>query len=123
MELIKRADLPQVELRTERVTVESLGGDVLVRGRMLAQSLQLAKLHESALSPVEGESEEEAQARAGAEIGSMTLAMQVLDGDEQPLMPASKWAIWGASHNKEFGELYAACKRVSGEAPEAAEKN
>jgi hypothetical protein len=123
MELVKRADVPQVELRTERVTVEALGGDVLVRGRTLAHALRLANLRARAVLPQDGETEDDAQARAGAEIGAATLALQVLDGDEQPLMPADKWGIWGASHGNDFERLYAACERVSGADEEAVAKN
>lgn len=121
MDLIKRADLPQVELRNERVTVESLGGDVLVRGRMLADTLRLAQL--AVALPLEGETDDAARARAGADRATAMLACQVLDADEQPLMGAKQWAIWGGSHPGEFQRLYVACERVAGGKKDIVEKN
>jgi hypothetical protein len=123
MELVNRADLPQVELRTERVTVESLGGDVLVRGRMLGQSLYLAQLRAGVSAKLDGENDDEAAMRAGAEYASAVLACQVLAADEKPLMTAQQWATWGGSHALEFNTLYDAAMRVSGDRVEDVQKN
>jgi hypothetical protein len=122
MELLKRADLPKVELRSERVTVSSLGGDVIVRGLMLAQSLQLAHVRAKAAAQAEGETVDDAQMRAGATYAAAVLACQVLDADDQPLMSAEQWSIWGGRHADEFQQLYDAATRANGGAGEA-EKN
>lgn len=122
MDLVKRAALPQVELRTERVTVESLGGDVIVRGVMLADTLRLAQLRARAARPLEGETDDDAQLRAGAEYAAQVLALQVVDGDGEPLMPATQWSIWGGGNAGEFNRLYDAAARLRGEAGDT-EKN
>jgi hypothetical protein len=122
MELLKRADLPQVELRTERVTVESLGGDVQVRGLMLAQMLRLAQLRGKAADKQAGESDDDAKLRAGAEYAAQVLASQVVDADGTPLMSSDEWSIWGGCNASEFNELYDVAARMRGEAG-AAEKN
>lgn len=123
MELVKRADIPQVELRTERVPVPSLNGDVLVRGRLLSDTLRLAQLRATAGEKREGETDEDAQMRAGAHYAAAVLACQVLDADEKPLMSIEQWGIWGGSHAAEFNVLYDAAMRVSGDRVEAVEKN
>jgi hypothetical protein len=123
MEVITRAEVPAVELRTEEVELASLKRKVVVRGRLLQHTLRLAQLRESLIKPLEGESEADAEARAVAEISTRQLAMQVLAGDGEPMWTAAQWGIWAGSNAAEFAQLQTACDRVSGTSVEIAEKN
>lgn len=119
MTAIKRADLPQVELRSEEVPVPSLGGDVVVRGLMLAEVLRLERLRLKEATPTAGESEDDARSRNWATFAAEALAAQVFDCDGDPLMTAAKWSIWAAANAVEFADLYNATARLRGELGEA----
>jgi hypothetical protein len=123
MEVLKRADIPQVELRTERVTVESLGGDLIVRARDLPLTLRLASLRARLVKPEEGETADDAQTRAGAEYAAQVLAKQVVDADGEAVMTAAQWSIWGGTRYGEFIRLYEKAEELSGGDREAVAKN
>lgn len=122
MAVLKRADVPQVELRTETVTLKSLGAEVIVRGRMLAETMALSGLQATSAKPRDGESAEDAQVRAGADIVAFTLANQVVLEDGEPMWSARQWSVHGAAHPNEVVELHGIAQRLSG-VGEDVEKN
>lgn len=113
MALVEQAADPC--LPSEEVTVESLGGEVLVRGMDMPQMLQYIAGRRSAAAPKAGESEEEANVRAGTEAVAKALAVTVLRADRQPLYTEQQWRAWGAQHLPEAMKLFSAAMRLSGQ--------
>ncbi len=123
MELLERGAVPTPTLRTEEVPMASLGGKVIVRGRLLAQALALNTLHLEAAVVRDGETPSQAAERAGAEIVARTLAGQVLLGDGKPMWNAEQWSIHGAAHPEEVIALHHVAQRLSGAVAEDVAKN
>ncbi len=123
MAFVNPDELHAPVLRTEIVTVESLGGDVLVRGRKLAESMRLSTIRQKVPTQQEGESPEDAEVRAVAEMVTLTLAMQVCDGGGRRLWSAEQWAIWGGAHPSDLARLHEVAERLSGSNTEAVRKN
>lgn len=123
MEVLERAAVAPPQLRTERAQMESLKGEVIVRGRLLAQTLELYTLQASALEPREGETPEQAKVRAGAELVAHALAHQVVLADGQPMWTAQQWLIHGGEHPQEVVALHAVAQRLAGAVTEDVEKN
>lgn len=114
MELLERADVSRPVLATEPAPMESLRVMVLVRARMLAETLEVLALHAHALQPREGESAERAQVRAGAEIVAQTLAHQVVLADGKPMWTAEEWLVHGGKYPGEVMRLHAIAQRLAG---------
>lgn len=123
MELLQRSAVPVLALRTERVPMASLGAEVIVRGRVLEQTLALFALHASVLTPREGESDAEAKVRAGADLVANTLAHQVVLADDLPMWSAAQWRVHGGAHPDEVMVLHAVAQRMAGAVVEDVEKN
>lgn len=123
MELLQRSAVPALILPIERAPMASLGAEVVVRGRVLEQTLSLFALHATVLTPREGESAEQARVRAGADLVAETLAHQVVLGDGLPMWSAEQWRVHGGMHPDEVMALHAVAQRLAGANAEDVEKN
>lgn len=123
MTVLERGSVPEPVLRKEAVPVESLGGDVVVRGLELTELLMLSGIQRALREPLEGETEDAAHARAGAQIVAKTLHVAVLMADGKPLWSEAQWNVHGAKHLHEAMGLYNKVNQLSGQDAEAVEKN
>jgi hypothetical protein len=120
--VVARNSVPVVELPTECITVEPLGGDVLVRGMDMPQLLRFSAARRRLTEARAGETQPEADERALAELVPLALAMLVLADDGQPLFTETQWRAWGATQAAVALELFAVAMRLSGGEREAEKK-
>lgn len=123
MALIKRNATPTPTLRRETVEVNALGGAVIVQAQLLSQRLELVALNAHLSVPVGAETEQQAAARAGAQMVSHTLARCVVLEDGAPLYSASEWDTFGAVHPGEVLMLFRKARVLNGQDEEETEKN
>lgn len=106
--MIKKSALPAPSLLEEVVSVPELGGDVLVRGMLLKDRLEI--------SIVDGY----------ARMASMLAACVFADnetGERVPLYSAEEWERVGARHYAATLKLWDVTRRLSDIDGEEAEKN
>jgi hypothetical protein len=135
MALLQRADVPgAVTVRQEIVHVASLGGEVIVRGRLLAETLLLQALGRAEADEGDGEGaapakkltarqRKERDVRRGVDLVCETLHMQVVLEDGEPMFSAEQWQQHGAQHPTELLDLYKVAERLAGADTEALAKN
>lgn len=123
MSLIERSAVQAPVLPKETVPMPSLGGDVIVRGLLLSERLTLSALSGQLSEPHPGESVELAQARAGAQMVSHTLARAVVLADGQPFYSVAQWDQFGAKHTGDVLALFQASRRLNGYDEGDTEKN
>lgn len=125
MPLIKREQIPAQasELPCETVTVEALGGDVLVKGMDLPALMLFYSVSGRASTPLDGESKEQANQRGGLQAVSTALAMGVYADDGLPVFSEAQWRTWGADHTGEAMKLFRLVMKLSGTDAEAERKN
>jgi hypothetical protein len=117
---IKREDVKEPSaVRQEEVPVDAIGGDVIVRGLMLADRLQLWAEEQ----PQGAETPEDASRRSKATIIERQLARMVVLDDGQPLWSADQWKAFGQQHADEAFRLYNLGNSFSGGDTKAIEKN
>lgn len=104
---LKKSDIQTPVLPKEAVPVDSLGGEVIVRGMLLKD--RLALLSDSEM-PVN-------------EHPASLLAACVVDADGLPVFTQEEWEIYGAQHFDDALTLFNAVRRVSGLNTEVIEKN
>lgn len=107
--LLKRSEIPGPVLRSELFLLESLGGEVTVRGVTLSERLDISRRSE-----VETYS-----------IISRTLAVSVEADDGLPLFTEAQWEAFGAGNLEACVDLFNVSRRLSGmgsEGEEAIEK-
>jgi hypothetical protein len=121
MALIDRSEVAAPCLPIEEVPVESLGGEVFVRGMDLPQLLAFFAASQRSVLP--GETEEAANQRAGAAAVSIALACTVLASDKKPLWNEEQWRAFGAAHMGDAMRLFRIAMRLSGQDGEAERKN
>lgn len=115
MALIERSAAPVAPiLPKETVPVAELGGDVIVRGMLLSESMALAGLSADLAEIKPGESTEQAQRRAGREIVFFTLASCVVLADGLPFWTAAEWDAFGSKHPAVVLDLYKKSRRLGG---------
>jgi hypothetical protein len=102
---------------------DELGGDVIVRGMLLSERLENDALNQKAREPLEGETEDQARARAGSLVTPRLLHKCVVDDAGNPLMSVREWDVCGAAHSDTFFRLFHVALRLSGQDSKAAEKN
>lgn len=102
---------------------EPLGGDVILRGMLLSERLENDALNRQAREPLEGETEEQARARAGALVTPRLLHKCVVDERGQPLLSVHEWDVFGAGQPGELFRLFNIAMRLSGYDSKAEEKN
>jgi hypothetical protein len=110
-------------LPRETVQVDSLGGEVIVRGLLLSERMRNDRLNEFARQPLDGETEDDARARAGSLVVPRVLAQTVIDADGQPLMNATEWDQFGSVNRSDVFHLFNTAMRLSGQDQAAIEKN
>lgn len=122
MPLVSRqaAEAAQTKTPTKEVPMASLGGDVVVRGMSLIEHLSFEAWKRSASKPREGETEEDANLRAGVAVVMRRLATQVVLEDDKPMWPAERWAEHARAHLAEILEVHKACLSLNGEDAEPA---
>jgi len=123
MALLKRNEVKTPSLRKETVTVEALGGDVVVRGLLLSELIERHQVVQSSKKQAAGETAEQAAARAGAQICALTLAKTVCLADGEPLYSVHEWEMFGAQHPGQALQLFHVSERLSGQVAGAVEKN
>lgn len=102
MGLLKRNEVRKPSLAKETVTVEALGGDVVVRGMKLAERLAFGKA-------TQGDEAGHAQYESVA----MVLAWCVLDDAGAPLFTQDEWSAFGSHHLDEAVRLFTVVQRLS----------
>ena len=123
MALIERSQVKAPSLPRETVAVQALGGDVIVRGLLLSERMQLSGLNAHLSQPEPGESEEQARSRAGGHLVSFTLARAVELADGQPLYTQPQWDAFGAEHPEAVLDLFQRARVLGGQDQAAAAKN
>ncbi len=123
MALLNRNQVKTPTLRKETVAVAALGGDVVVRGLLLSELIELRQFVQSQKQPAVGETPEQAAARAGAQTCAITLAKTVCLADGEPLYSVREWEVFGAQHPGQAIDLFGVAQRLSGQVAEAVEKN
>lgn len=119
--MVARSAAPVVELPRETVTVEALGGDVIVRGMDMPEMLRFAAAKRRLTTARDGETVEQAEERSVSEVVPFALSMVVLADDGLPLYTERDWRIWGARNASSALELFAVAMRLAGN-DSAAEK-
>lgn len=102
---LKKSDIKKPVLPKEAVQVDELGGEVIVRGLLLRQRLELF-----------------GNKQAEARIGQM-LAATVIDAEGLPVFTADEWEEFGAVHFDACLKLFTVAQRLSGMALEVERKN
>jgi hypothetical protein len=100
-----------------------LGGDVLVRGLLMTQRLANDRLHVAARKPRDGETDEEAQARAGSQMVTRMLHQSIVDPDGKPLCSEAEWDRLGSQNRYEVFRLFNIAMQLSGHDLELSAKN
>lgn len=103
---LKKSDIAKPSLPMEAVEVPELGGEVIVRGLLLSERLDLV-LHED---------------EGIARIPRM-LSTCVIDADHKAIFTADEWETYGARHAASALKLWEVAKRLSGMDREDTEKN
>ena len=109
MALIKRDQVTPPTLRTETVTVEPLGGDVIVR--------ELTFTERQTLIQAFGKDKKSTNSTL------LLLHLSVVDADGEPVFTAEQWDVFGGKHKAEADKLFIKAVDVSGFDGEAAKKN
>ncbi|MDM0086751.1 MULTISPECIES: hypothetical protein [unclassified Variovorax] len=120
---VSREDVSVPGLPEEEVPFPPFNGDVLVRGLLMSRRLANDRLHVAALRPLEGESEEQAHARAGSQIVTRMLHHSVVDAGGTPLCSEEEWDRLGALHRIDVFRVFNVAMRLSGHDLELATKN
>lgn len=104
---LSRSQLTLPQLPQETVTVEALGGEIILRGMLLSEHLDLVQRRE--------------------EIGyrrlSYTLAACAVDEEGKPLMTVDEWERFGAMHSEQAFTLFGIANRLSGLSPPEEKKS
>ena len=122
---LDRSQIQLPELPKETVLVESLGGEVIVRGMLLSERLTNDGLRASERKPREGETDDAAHARAGAAVIFRVLHICVVDDSGNRLMTVQEWDQFGtaAAHQNDAFRLFNTAMRLSGQDLGDVEKN
>jgi hypothetical protein len=99
MALLKRSDVLVPMVPEEQVPVAELGGDVIVRGLLLSERLQLALEVSSGTSHTKSV--------------PVMLSMCVLDADRQPLMTIDQWEAFGVKYQTVCLDLWNKAQTLS----------
>lgn len=118
MALISREAIVQVALPEEETPLPEVGGSVLVQGMDLPRLQRFAAARRRALEPKAGETEADAQERAGTELLPLALELCVLAGDGLPVYSYAQWASFAARHPEQAMALFSQAMRLSGQGDE-----
>ncbi len=120
---LERNQIKPPVLQKQSVQVDALGGEVVVRGLLLSERLELSALNGHVSQPKAGEGDDQARARGGAVMVAHTLARTVLLADGLPAYTAQEWDEFGATHPDAVLELFKVSRRMGGQDLEDVEKN
>jgi len=120
---LDRSQIKLPELPKETVAVESLGGEVIVRGMLLSERLASDNVHAASRNPREGETEDDAHARAGTAIVFRVLHTCVVDDSGKRLLSIEEWDAFGTAHQTDVFRLFNTAMRLSGQDLGDVEKN
>lgn len=115
MTLVTRDAITPVVLPQEEAPLPEVGGSVLVQGMDLPRLQRFAAARRRALQPKPGETEADAQERAGSELLPLALEMCVLAGDGLPVYSYAQWASFAARHAQQAMGLFVQAMRLSGQ--------
>lgn len=104
---LKKSDIPRPLPPAEAVHVDELGGEVIVRGLLLSERLEIAAGR--------GESRFDGVPKL--------LALTVVDADQVPIFSVQEWEAFGARHFEAAWKLFTVSQRISGMGGGDAEKN
>ena len=104
---LKKSDIPRPLPPAEAVPVEALGGEVIVRGLLLSERLEIAV------------------STSGSRFKQIPklLALTVVDADQLPIFSETEWEAFGARHFDAALSLFKVAQRLSGLDGDDAEKN
>lgn len=108
MAVIKRDTLPTPTVPKETLAVEALGGEVVVRGLLLSERMQVQR---QIVTLRKADAGDEGAVHA---ILPVLLALCVLDADGLPVFTQDQWQAFGARHADQAVELFNAAWRLSG---------
>lgn len=123
MALLERSRVKAPVRPMETIPCDALGGDVIVRGMLLSERLEMQALNALMSEPAAGETEQQARARAGAQMTAQMLARCVILGDDKPLFTVTEWDQFGARHPEAVLDLLRVAQRLSGTDEQDIEKN
>ena len=109
MATLTRNQIAMPALPRETVAVPPLGGDVIVRGLLLRERLELS---------VEQRKDGNSFRRT-----AQMLARSVVDDQDQPLLSEAEWEAFGGLHPGAALDLFGVAYRLSGFNVEVVEKN
>ena len=115
--------LKEPVLPKEAVPVAELEGEVIVRSLMLDEHLALSSQRARLAVPADGESQDDANARAGAAMVPRTLAAACINPDGSPFWSTEQWRVFGARHPVPALKLFGVAMRLSGQDMEHERKN
>src|SRR5574337_1282139 len=99
MALIKKSDVQRPVVREEIVPVSGLGGDVLVRGLLLSQRLELSL---------------RTSGQVTFEQMPQLLELCILDADGESIYTAAEWELYGAKNFADTMLLWDKSMELSG---------
>lgn len=111
---IARDQIPSLALPREEVDVPGLGS-VWVQGMDMPGLLKFTATRRRAQVPQDGETEQEAAERAGAELVPVLLEMCVLADDEKPVYTTAQWSMWMVRNGAASLDLFQRALRLSGQ--------
>jgi hypothetical protein len=114
MALIERSEVKVPSLPRETVEVPALGGEVIVRGLLLSERLELSGFHERLADPMPGETDEQARSRAGGQIVAFTLSRAVVLADGKPLYTQTEWDTFGSKNPDAALDLFNRSRVLAG---------
>jgi len=124
MAALSRDQVKVPQLPEEEVPFPALGGNLLVRGLLMSRRLANDRLHLACRKQLEGETEDQAHARAGAQIVARLLHHAVVDPSTgEPLMSEVEWDHLGGTHRAEVFHVFNVAMRLNGDDVEFATKN
>lgn len=121
--VVKRGDIKPPVLPREAVSVDAIGGEVIVRGLLMSEQMAITTQILMAGKPQPGETDEAAGIRARSLRVAETLARTVVLDDGQPLWTAAEWDVFGSRESGAALQLFSVAQRLNGQDEEAAEKN
>lgn len=121
--VVNRSQVKEPKLPQQIEPCPELGGDVVVRGLLLSERMELDEINEKAKAPLEGETDEQARTRAGKLVVPRTLHACVVDDEGQPVLSVDQWDIFGGAHRGTTFRLFEIALHMCGRIPEAVQKN
>jgi len=94
---LKRSDIPRPVRPAETVECAALGGEVIVRGLLLSERLEMAVSDGPRMTRI-----------------PWMLALCVVDEDDKAVFDAAEWEAFGAQHVQACMDLFGVAQRLSG---------